>query len=276
MSNRNMRQQLAGIKPTPIAFFDALRFAITHPPAEAQIARLIKHAQFVTVRPNTWPRDWETILTIVVPDAHALQTLAAMPGLIPREVEIALDLTVEKADDARVLHALIDAHFVQPWHGKQEVEHTWGTTYTGKKKPGHRFVAYSDRRSKIRDAPCLHFEGRYQGAAALGAIGIGHPRDLLSFDHTAFWRKNLRLFAVDRTRLGRWHDNRLTGARRQQVRQRQSGKFIFNEDRASGSLLFRVLGAHSTGPEITVQRFVDQYGRGSYLSAIDVSVWLPR
>jgi hypothetical protein len=160
----------------------------------------------------------------------------------------------------------------------QETSHHHATTYTGRShRPGRTFVTYSDRPSKLDPgSPCCHIEARYQGIVALRSIGINTASDWVSFDHHAFWKKHLCFLEVDLTRLGRWYDNRRSGKRRQQIRRHLSGKYSYNVDRAIGSLLFRNFGRHSTELEITVQRFVDCFGRGPFLRAIDPTPFLPR
>ena len=79
------------------------------------------------------------------------------------------------------------------------------------------------------------------GVAAVRRIGIYHPRDLLTFDHAAFWAERLKLYRVDCERLGRWWENKKLNERRQHPDQQQYGKFSYNADARRGAVIYRVL-----------------------------------
>jgi hypothetical protein len=273
---------LAGINPrVVVTYCDRLQFLLGRSVTAEQQVRLRKllegNTNYVDIRPNEPPRDFELILTVVNPTERGLLLLATQPGLTPRTAEFALDLILDQETRALTSHALFDRHFVQPWHGQRETTHYATTTNTGDARPGHRFTFYSDRPSKRTSDPhCLHVEARYMGIVALRRIGIEDPRGLSEFDHVAFWNKHLKLYYIDLGRLGRWHANKLSGERRQQVKVWRSGRFSYNEDRSLGSALFRLYGRHSKEPTVSVQCFVDRYGRGKFLEQMDVSALRPR
>jgi hypothetical protein len=260
---------LANVEFWACPFLDALRFLVVQHQSRGQEQRLLTalggHASFAGLEAGPPPRDFELILTISNPDPEGLSLIAGYPWLIPREGEIALDCCVDDQISADVLHRFFDQHFVQRWHNTQETSHHQATTYTGSShRPGRRFVAYSDRPSKLDlKSNCCHIEARYQGIVALRSIGTNTASDWLSFDQHAFWKKHLCFYEIDLARLGRWSRRHL------------SGKYWYNVDRATGSVLFRNFGRHSTEPEITVQRFVDSFGRGPFLRLIDPSQFLP-
>jgi hypothetical protein len=272
---------LANIKFRACPFLDALRFFVVQHQSRGEEQRLLTalrgHASFARLEAGLPPRDFELILTISNPDPEGLRLIGVCPWLIPREGEAALDWCVDNQISADVLHRFFDQHFVQGWHNTQETSHHQATTYTGRShRPGRTFVAYSDRPSKLNpESSCCHIEARYQGIVALRKIGIHTASDWISFDHRAFWQKYLRFYEIDLTRLGRWYDNKRTGNRRQHSRRHLSGNYSYNVDRARGSVLFRNFGRHSTESEITVQSFVDRFGRGPFLRSIDPSRFLP-
>jgi hypothetical protein len=189
---------LANIKFRACPYLDALRFLVVQHQSRGEERRLLTaldgHAGFAGLGAGLPPRDFELTLTIANPDPAGLRLIAACPWLVPRAGEIALDWLVEDKHSAEALHGFFDQHFVQPWHYTQETSHHQATTYTGPShRPGRRFVAYSDRASKLDlGSNCCHIEGRYQGIVALRSIGINTASDWLSFDHHAFWKKHLR------------------------------------------------------------------------------------
>jgi hypothetical protein len=257
-----------------VGFFDKIAFRTRRPLSKTKMKTLSANASFVDVRIGHPIRNSPDalIVTVVAPRRKALELLAECPDLKLNYVEVALDFLAEDVSAAYLLHELFDCGFVQAWHGKRETRRVENGTYTGQKKPGHLFVWYSDRASKV--APwksCLHVEGRHQGMAAVRRIGIQTPADLLTFDHTAYWRRYLNLYHIDLARLGRFHRNRTRRERRKNTSIDVSGRFKFDVDHRTGGLLFRIFSAHAHQPIRSVQRFVDQYGRGPFLKKIDMS-----
>jgi hypothetical protein len=259
-----------------VAGYDRLTFRLAPSIVTRQQTRLEllkRHSTSAYIRPGSAPRDFERILTVVNPREPALKLLGEACGLTPRVVELALDLIVPSQEAAQRLHELFDEHFVQARHGKRETtRYEDATTYTGDEVPGHYFAWYSDRASKLTGDPyCLHLEARYVGIVALRQIGLDASRNLLTFDHVAFWRKHLKLYEIDLARLGRYHENRCAGERRQQDQIFRNRRFIYNQDQAIGSLLYRNFGLDTQKKTRSVQRFVDQHGRGPYLREMETS-----
>ena len=247
-------------------FIDVIRLRLTRPPTETELRSLGEGARLNRGHPI---RGFiNQVLTVHVPDEHALQVLAKLPGALVNYVEIARDTIVP---DPEALHEFYNRHFVQPWHGTRKT--VIGTpTYTdGQQRRGRRFCWYSDRCSKVTgEVDCFHLEGRYQGAAAVRKLGIHHPRDLLDFDHAAYWAKNIQLYQVDFERLGRFYQNRRQGSRRRNPSIDRFGSFAYNRDHAIGGVIYANLAAHPNQPEksCSVQCLVDQFGRGSFLIPI--------
>jgi len=194
-------------------------------------------------------------------------------------LEVAIDVIVD-AESKWALRDLFDEHFVQPWHGADRVQIRYnGGSQTGARtKPKqsarrHYFEWYCDRPSKLTGEDCFHLEGRHVGVGAVRSVGIEHPRDLLGFDHDAYWREHLSLFDIDCERLGRLHLNRLRRERRRHplLHETRNG-FVYNIDRATGNALLRVSAAHPDQPYRSVQHFVDSYGRGVFLQRIHIPI----
>ena len=131
------------------------------------------------------------------------------------------------------------------------------------------FAWYADRRSKVTGEWCFHIEGRHVGVQAVRRAGVHHPRDLLTFDHEAYWQKWLHLYEIDLERLGRYHLNRQTRERRQHPLLLKSRcGFVYNRDRSVGSALYRALSVHPRQHCRSIQQFVATYGRGPFLQPL--------
>lgn len=203
--------------------------------------------------------------------------LATLQHLSINRVEVALDVILNDQAAKRRLHQLFNTNFVQPWHkGKQTFEYPDGTYREIRRLPGRNYKWYCDKPDRIWNNPhCFHLEGCHQGIRAVRRLGLQNCTDLLSFDFASYWRDHLRLFEVDLDRLGRFHNNRLTGQRRRSAWQKICCTFCYNADRARGSVLFRSRAAHSMQEVRSVQQFVDCYGRGPFLVPLDVSIFIP-
>ncbi len=256
-----------------VAFIDKVTFRYQKGLTEKQMRLLREHARSVNQRYGHPIRgeDAAFLLTIVAPNDTALTFLAKRRKWICNYIEIALDIVTPDNQTAVNLVDLFDRHFVQPWHGKAEVHAEENGSYTRRNAPGIRYVWYGDRPSKITNGPCLHLEARAHGVAAVRRIGIYHPRDLLTFDHAAFWAERLKLYRVDCERLGRWWENKELNERRQHPDQQQYGKFSYNADARRGAVIYRVLAETEefrrhcavtvcTDPECE-ELPVDQFGR---------------
>jgi hypothetical protein len=259
-----------------IAHFDKVAFRSRTAPNKAQLAVLRDNALWVGVRLGHPIRgsDRRFLIILVVPRQPAL-ALADEFGWTLNYFEAALDNIVSEWKQALKLHRFLDGSFVHSWHGKQKLvrfsplgtDHPHATTYSGQAKAGRLFVWYS-RRSKITDEPCLHLEARYRGVAACRRAGVYTTADLIHFDHLAHWQRNLACYQIDFEQLGRSHENRRAGTRRQKPDISRSG---YNVDAGKGSLLFRARSAHENQEMRSVQQFIDRYGRGPFLHRYDVS-----
>jgi hypothetical protein len=249
-------------------YFDVVRLRLTRPLSESELSSLRDNATDAWFMRGHYIRGFtDEVLTVNLPKERALQVLARLPGAIVNYLEISRDLIVPEGK-AQSLQDRFDAHFVQPWHGRDET--VIGTvyaavSYTRRRRRGHWFGWYSDRPCKLTgEVGCFHLEARYQGAPAVRKLGIYHPRDLLNFDHAAHWAKHIQLFKIDYERLGRLYHNRRSGSRRSKPII-SVGRFAYNRDCAAGAVLYNVFAWHPHQERHSVQQFVDTFGRGPFL-----------
>jgi hypothetical protein len=165
---------------------------------------------------------WKLQLQLRQPSRRALEMIETALGhevrAMPNYVEIVLDVLCDSKSQARLLQRALIAS-VRMKHQPQSLFIHKGTAYIGRRagtakarKAGHVLAVYSDRPSKLNAAKlrrahsaCLHIEWRATGARALEMLGIVTTRDLLDFDHRAFWAERLQLFVLPerKTELGR-------------------------------------------------------------------------
>jgi hypothetical protein len=279
LDKRDLRRPDAAVKVV-IAHFDKVAFRSPTRPNKAQLAVLRDNAHSVDVRTGHPIRGCNAkfIITIVLPKLRALE-IAEECCWTPNYVEVAIDNIVSEWAEALRLHYFLDGSFVQSWHGKQQLiryhprgeAHPCATTYSGQRKANLRFAWYSDRLSKITNEPCLHLEARHQGVVACRRAGIYTPADLIHFDHRAHWQRYLACYRIDFAQLGLANANTSEGTRRHKPDINRSG---YNIDAIKGAALFRALSAHERQEMRSVQRFVDMYGRGTFLQRLDVSALL--
>jgi hypothetical protein len=248
-------------------FFDKVNIRMGRKLTHDEMSFLRENATFADTNPGHYVRGFVSdVLTIVNPNEAALQLLVELPKAMVNWLEVAVDLIVD-ADTKWLLRDLFDQHFVQPWHGRHVQIRLDGGSYSGQAAAQRKFAWYASHPSKVSgEIDCFHLEGRYRGVQAVRRVGVERPRDLLHFDHVAYWAKHLTLFELDLERLGRHHLNRLCRGRRQHVLLREyRGGLVRNIDRAIGSALYRTLSVHSRQHCRSLQRFVDVYGRGPFL-----------
>ena len=276
-----------------IGFFDKVAFRATEKPTKGERDFLRQNSRAFDVRRGHPIRpdhpirgfDQKFVATLVVPTGQAFE-LADELGWMPNYFEAALDAITGEWQAARMLHDFLDATFVKSWHGKQQfvrignpdlgADDPCATSYSGQRRANSRFAWYSGRSSKITNEPCLHLEHRHQGLGACRRADIHSPADFLDFDHVAHWQRHLACYRIDFAQLGRSHLNEIEGTRRQKPRV-DIGRtgFAYDQDAATGHVLWRVLSVHEHQQMRSMQRFIDQHGRGAFLRRLDVSALLP-
>lgn len=206
-----------------------------------------------------WDRSYNQEFRLRQPSKEALEFLARRNDVLLTYAELALDIIMDDEQGCGHLLDIFEKHYLQRWHGKRETKFfagVGGRTAKGRSR-GTTISWYADRPSKITgEVNCFHIEAQVQGSGALRRIGINHPRDLLSFDHAALWRRQLHncFFQLDVGRLYRTWNNQHRGTRRRKPDVDKNGR---NRDRAKGAVLFRAFGS--------LQALVDAVGRGPYL-----------
>jgi len=266
------------INPEPVAFFDKVAIRIANKLSDSWLTELKSNCLFVDQRigHHIVGSDKQIILTLVVPNEDAIKFLARRISGFVNYVEMALDVPTPNIETAHEIHECFDRLFAQSRHSRKIMRRVKNGTYTGEKKPGHRFCWYADLASKkTGDDFCFHIEGRHHGVEAVRRIGIKEIDNLLVFDHEAYWAKYLNLYSVDFERLGRLHFNRLEGRKRKTSRISVSRDFRYNVDAAAGRALFRVHGAVEYIEKHTIQKFIDEFGRGPFLRRMDVTKLMP-
>jgi hypothetical protein len=193
----------------------------------------------------------------------ALPRLAYFPDdATVNYLEPTCDLIVPDAAQILRLNEAFKHGFLQPRHRSKGVKsYRSGFSTRSLPKPGARraglwFQWYADRPCKLTgEVNCFHFEGKYEGRQAVKRVGIQHPRDLKNFEFDGYFRKCLVLYQLDLERLGRYDHNKYSHAKRKRTE---------INDKKHGMILYRILSAHADQEDRSLQRFVDQYGRGPY------------
>jgi len=191
------------------AYVDMLQVWLARPltPAEQSGLRRQCGSLHVSDEAMSYQPKWQQRLQIRQPTAKAFRQLQRFTSgeYLINKVELALDLTTTTALDSRRLQEFFETHWVQPWRRGQKLGKVGSTAYSGRhrwKRNAH--VIYSDRVSKITgEANTCHLEWRISTKSAVSSAGINNFYDVLTFDHRQFWTKQLRLRAIDASKLGR-------------------------------------------------------------------------
>ena len=254
---------LRGINPVRILFyFDRMRIWLREPLSSQDRKSLEQNCPGMYEESALFGPYYHKV-ELYQPNEFGLATLAHLPDdAMVTYLEPTCDVIMtDVAQMERVLDAFKHG-FRQPWHRKKGVQsYSSGFSTRTPPKPGERragswFNWYIDHPCKLTgEAHCFHFEGKNEGRQFVKRLGIQHPRDLKDFDFDAYFRKHMRLYRVDLERLGRYHHNKRTRAKR---------KRTSPDDRKRGMILYRVLSAHADQEDRSLQRFLDQYGTGAY------------
>jgi hypothetical protein len=179
------------------------------------------------------------------PSQQALQRLSKRNDVHLNAIEFALDLTFVHEDEKDDAFAFISFHHIKKWHGKQHVKFANGTRYAAQRTATNNLTLYADRPSKATgEINCVHCEWRTKGRKALSRLGIVQIRDLLNFDHHAFWSKRLLLYRINHDRLGRAYNNQqMNTNRRDPWLHRTEGGFVYNMDKRTGAILVRAFAS---------------------------------
>ena len=191
------------------------------------------------------------------PSDKALRWLATCDEALINRVEITLDFIFESLAERDDTSEFLHRHLVRRWHNKNQQIRIYmpeaddyslgGTRYDAGGRSQNRAVLYRETHSRITgEINCLHLEWRLNGLKAVRAAGIETFQDLLEFNHRVFWQKRLRLYNVDRRRLGRMVRNKASGGKRRAAEIHPSGTDL---DGRTGEVLVRAYD--------TVQELID-------------------
>ncbi len=181
------------------------------------------------------------------PTENALPLLAQRSDVHINGVEIALDLIFKNWFEMERAIDFLHRHLVRRWHGsRQEIrvyrdrqhaadDDTGQCRYDAGRSAPNRIVVYPENFTRVTgELHCLHIEWRAKGVRATRAVGIKSPRDLLVFDHRGFSQQRLRLYDVDRRKLGLMIRNQSTGRRHRTPKTIQTGKFQYPIEARTG------------------------------------------
>jgi hypothetical protein len=265
----NISELLRGICPIAIRFyFDRIRIWLREPLSQPDRKLIERHCGRLHVR-SVGFGCYRQKIEVYQPREIALRALERLSrDAIVEYLEVSCDLIM--ADPAQI-ERLLEAFkhgFLQPWHRSKGVQSypsgfsTRRFPKRGQRRGGFWFQWYGDKPCKLTgELNCFHFEGKYEGRQFVKRLGIQHPRDLKDFDFDSYFRKYLKLYRLDRERLARYDHNKRTHAKRKRTN---------INDRKLGMALYRILSAHADQEDRSLQRFVDQYGRGPYLIRVNI------
>jgi len=255
-------------------YFDRIRIYVKGQINDNWLETLKRKCRVQSLGPAWFDELYQT-LEIYQPTRAALLQLSTLPeNAYVSYVEVACDvLTPDALSLEIVAKAFLDG-FLQPHHRNKKAKvfiDEWGcvTGFTTRKSPkqserrrGVWFQWYVDRPCKLTGEPfCFHFEGKHEGSQAVRRLRFRHPRDLVSFDFTAYFEKHAStLYKLDYERLGRFHDNRQKGKRRKTA---SSDKW--SSDIRTGHLVYKALSQDPENRVSSLQQFVDRYGKGPFL-----------
>ena len=189
------------------------------------------------------------------------------PILINR-VDCALDCYTDSCLDARDLQNYLDARMYKPYHRAvhRVVNYEGETTYIGAINKGMKFVTYSDKLSRHNGSPCCHLEYRHQSNRVVSRLGLRTLTDLLSFDHSRFWKKKLRLFSYSFEDIGKkWAGKSL----RKPPRIIEGKRFRRNMDEWTGAIICRSLIEKEDAREPVLMDLMAKFsGRGLRISRL--------
>jgi hypothetical protein len=253
------------IYPTPTGahgYFDKAQFWVCAPLDGPTLKWLQQKCGRGGVYAVTQPARFNALyrqrLELRQPSVEALIWLATRDDALINRAEITIDLAFNCLSDRDDAWEFLHRHIVRGWHGKnQEVRiyrgeevriNNIGTRYDADRRAKNKIVFYPEKHSRITgELNCLHLEWHLNGLKAVRAAGIESGQNLPGFNHRAFWQKRLRLYDVDRQRLGRLIRNQIGGKRSRSPEIMHMGQYRVNIDGRTGEVLSR---AHNTIQEL--------------------------
>ena len=256
--------------PEPIGinpYFDKIQFWVRKPLDQRTIVWLRRQcgrgSLFVADEPAPFGGGFCQRIELRQPSDKALRWLARHRDALINQVEITIDLTFKFRANVEEASDFLHQHLVRRWHRRRQGVRTFCSTprddntgagetrYDAGPQASNLLVIYAEDHTRITgELNCLHIEWRLNGLKAVRAAGIGSGQDLPEFDHRAFWQKRLRLYVVNRRRLGRLLRNHVTGKRRRTPEIYQSGTYRVDIEGRTGEVYVRAYD--------TVQELIDE------------------
>ena len=275
-------RKAAQLRSEPLYYFDVVQAWLTKPLNASQVRKLRRLCPDLDDRdgssePMHLNPEWTYRLQARQPTRAfllALQKIEATQRILINYVELARD---ECWPSRRVLDqvkAYRDDHELRLWHPKRQdtvaFDDSQGNTYDAARKKPRVLTRYMEEHCRITgECDCLHSEFRLMGVQSVSRASINSVRNILDFDHAAWWRTKTRMVgSVDVERLGRLvrnrHDN--TRDRLPRVHVSRFGRHVyrFHADYRLGSALIAQFN--------TTQAFVDHFGGVSRLQQAGVFV----
>jgi hypothetical protein len=252
-----MRTHIALPEPIGIhPYFDKIQFWVREPLDQKVIGWLRKQCGkgglAVANQSARFSARFRQRVELRQPSDQALRWLARRNDALINQAEITLDLVFKYRADVEEAWDFLHQHLARRWHGKNQGIRvvrspqrgddagSEKSRYDAGRRAPNGLVLYDEDHSRVTGEPsCVHIEWRVRSLRAMRAAGIESGQDLPEFDHRAFWRKRLLLYAVDRRRLGRILRNRVTGKRRRTPEIHQSGQYGYDIERRTGGVWAR-------------------------------------
>ena len=176
-------------------------------------------------------------------------------------VDVALDLITSSYCDAVELKEYSDVHHVMPWHLNKHIHYVHDTMYLGPRTAARNAVHYVKR--CLDDDGSEHYRARVEmrlsGQRVLRSKKLATLPDIQDFQHSEFWRRNLRLVELNVERLGKVLSRR-TRRRKPWITGRRG--FQRNEFRYRGQMVLRgcrISGHHDTPLQAVIDRYRKRY-----------------
>ena len=262
-----------------VCYPDALRVWTTRPFSRRELKALRQWCEYVRKEGFYWgDRIVRQVLFITRPAWPALELLAKRNDVNLSYLEIALDWDFATRPECRRARAFLNHHHVKRYQ-RRELNWYHGTRYTNRRGSGNNLAIYSDKLSRISKSFCVHLEWRITGVDALRAAGLATIADLMKLDPVEFWRKRLRLYAVDLRELGRLYSVKVLKRRRRGycVQTFPGLAFTYDWDRSVGGVVYYALGrARDRSVQNVVIRYRKQLNVKRCLTEIDVKHLIPK
>jgi len=285
-SAAGIRAGFALIKPIGIyPYFDKVQVWLRFPADPEEIARLERQCGDFhhENRPARFNRQLRQRLEFKQPKQEALEWIAGRADALINRLEVTIDYIFDSLAQRCDAWDFLDRHLVRSWHGKNQKirisksddghDQRHGTRYDAGRRSPQEIALYPEEQSRITGEPyCLHLEWRLNRLKTVHAAGIKSGRDLLEFSHREFWRKRLRLYDVDKRRLGRLIRNRAEGTRRRTSKVEQISKYYrINRDGRTGQIY---ADSYDTVQEL-IDRLKSLHRINRALIPISNEDWLP-